>query len=116
MVRTDMIVNWTIQRAFPWAWIAIFLDQIHVPCTIFLSDKDALVPAEKVEAYFRSNNVPISDASEVGKPFFDTSGDVNAVVFRGGYHGSFTEEPELVPPIALACMSLCDKVEARDSR
>jgi len=116
MIRTDMMVSWTIQRAFPWTWIAIFLDQIHVPCTIFLSDKDALVPAVKVEAYLRSNNVPISDATDVGKSFFDTSGDVNAVVFRDGYHGVFTEDPELVPPIALACSSLCQKVEKRDSR
>lgn len=116
MVRTDMIVNWTIQRAFPWAWIAIFLNQIHVPCTVFLSDKDALVPAEKVEAYFRSNNVPIADASNVDQAFFEKSVEINAVVWRGGYHGSFTEEAELLPPIAVACKSLCDKVEQRDSR
>ena len=74
------------------------------------------MPAVKVEAYLRKNNVPISDVTDAGKSFFDTSGDVNAVVFRDGYHGSFTEDPELVPPIALACASLCQKVENRDSR
>jgi len=115
-VRTDMMVSWTIQRAFPWTWIALFLDQIHVPCTVFLSEEDALVPAEKVEKYFRSQNVPVSDASTVNESFFEAEGDVKACVWRGGYHGIFTEVPELVPDIAMACKSLCKKVEERDKK
>ena len=116
MVRTDMIVNWTIQRAFPWSWITLFVDQIHVPCTIFLSDEDALVPATKVESYLRSKEVPISDAESVDEDFFDESGDLNACVFRGELHGGFTEDTSLLPPIALACDSLCRKVESMDLR
>jgi pimeloyl-ACP methyl ester carboxylesterase len=61
MVRTDVIVNWTIQRSFPWAWIILFTEQITVPCTVFISAKDALVPAAKVEGYFRSKGIPIQD-------------------------------------------------------
>lgn len=68
-IRTDMMVNWTIQRAFPWAWISLYLDQIHVPCTVFVGDKDALVPSEKVEEYFRANKVPIADATTVPRSF-----------------------------------------------
>jgi pimeloyl-ACP methyl ester carboxylesterase len=116
MVRTDMIVNWTIQRAFPWAWITLFVEQIHVPCTVFLSDKDALVPAEKVENYFRSKGISISNAESVNQEFFDESGDFNACVFRGQYHGGFTEQPSLIPPIAVACNSLCRKVETKEQR
>ena len=61
LVRTDLIVNWTIQRSFPWAWIILFAEQIKVPCSVFLSDQDALVPAEKVEGYLRSVGAPIID-------------------------------------------------------
>ena len=61
IVRTDLIVNWTIQRSFPWAWIILFTEQINVPCSVFLSDKDALVPAEAVESYLRSKRSLIED-------------------------------------------------------
>jgi len=109
-----MMVNWTIQRAFPWTWIVLFLDQIDVPCTIFLGEKDALVPAEKVEAYLRSNGVPISDAATVDNSFFEKKGDINSCVWRGACHGAFTEQPEMIPNIAIACNALCDKVEEQE--
>lgn len=99
------------KRAFPWIWIALFVEQIQVPCTIFLSDKDALVPAERVENYFKSKDIPICDAGSVEREFFDTSGDINAVVFRGSEHGGFTEHPHMLLPIAEACDSLCSRVE-----
>ena len=114
MVRTDMIVNWTIQRAFPWAWITLFVEQIHVPCTIFLSDKDALVPAQKVEAYLRSKGIPVCNAEAIDDDFLET--DFNACVFRGHIHGGFTEDLSLLPPIASACNRLCQKAEERERR
>ena len=115
IVRTDMMVNWTIQRAFPWTWIVLFLDQINVPCTIFVADKDALVPTEKVLAYLRSNGVPLSDADTVGSKFFEEKGDLKSCVWRGACHGAFTEQPEMVPNIAIACNALCQKAESRES-
>jgi len=114
IVRTDMMVNWTIQRAFPWTWIVLFLDQISVPCTIFVADKDALVPGEKVMAYLRSKGVPLADAATVDSGFFDGKGDLKSCVWRGACHGAFTEEPEMVPNIAIACNALCKRVETRD--
>ncbi|KAL3921024.1 MAG: hypothetical protein SGILL_002971 [Bacillariaceae sp.] len=115
-IRTDMMVNYTIQRAFPWAWISLFLDQIHVPCFVFLSDEDALVPSEKVEQYLRSNDVPIADSNTLKDGFFDEDGDVKAFVWRGGYHGVFTDQPHLVGDIATACKSLCEKTEEKESQ
>jgi pimeloyl-ACP methyl ester carboxylesterase len=115
LVRTDLIVNFVIQRAFPWAWISLFVEQIQVPCTIFLSDKDALVPAIKVEKYFRSKGVPVCDATAAAatKEFFETQ-DINACVFRGHLHGEWTEQPvDTVPIIDEACGVLCRKAEAR---
>ena len=115
MVRTDIIVNWTIQRAFPWAWIALFVEQINVPCTVFLSDKDALVPAEKVEQYLRSKNFPVCDASSATKDFFVENGDLHLCVFRGDIHGGWTEHPDdTVPTIAEACHALCLKADAKE--
>jgi len=114
IVRTDLMVNWTIQRAFPWPWIVLFLDQVNVPCTVFLGDKDALVPTGKVMDYFRSNGVPMADADAIGGSYFEEKGEIKSVVWRGACHGAFTEEPELVPIIAVACNALCDKVEERD--
>ena len=111
MVRTDMMVNWTIQRAFPWSWIALYIENVHVPCTVFLSDKDALVPVDQVIQYFKRKNVPISDAKSVKPEFFDTTGNFNACVFHGEVHGGFTEDFDLIPPIAEACDSLCRRVE-----
>ena len=77
MVRTDVIVNWTIQRSFPWAWVILFIDQIKVPCAVFLSAKDALVPAAKIEEYFRSKNIPINDFDQCTEDYF-FDGKVNA--------------------------------------
>lgn len=43
MIRTDVNVNWTIQRGFPWARISLFTEQIPcVPTAVFLSENDAL--------------------------------------------------------------------------
>jgi len=111
-----MIINWTIQRAFPWAWISLFVDQVHVPCTVFLSDTDALVPVERVMSYFRSQDILICDANALDEEFFQSSGDFNACVFRGGIHGAFTEDFTLLPPIAEAMNRLCTKVESKGLR
>lgn len=113
MVRTDMIINWTIQRAFPWAWISLYVDQVHVPCTVFLSDTDALVPVAKVMDYFRSQDIPICDADAFDDIFFESGGDFHACVFRNEIHGAFTEDFSLLPPIAEALNRLCEKVEAK---
>jgi pimeloyl-ACP methyl ester carboxylesterase len=70
MVRTDIIVNWTIQRSFPWAWVILFADQIEVPCVVFLSEKDALVPVAKVVEYFKTKDIPIVDVENCTEEFF----------------------------------------------
>jgi len=121
MVRTDIIVNWTIQRSFPWSWIILFAEQMEgIPCTIFLGDKDALVPAEKVESYVKTKGAPVCDFEDAlatdGEFFYRTGeeGDLNLCVFRGHYHGQWCEEPDLcVPTIGKACDALCKKVEER---
>lgn len=88
MVRTDVVVNWTIQRSFPWAHVSLFVEQLHVPTVIFLSDKDALVPATKVENYLRKRNIPVQDFTDCTADYFDQNeSSVVCAVFRGDGHG-----------------------------
>jgi hypothetical protein len=70
MVRTDVIINWTIQRSFPWAWVALFTEEIEVPCVVFLSEKDALVPAMKVEEYLKTKDIPVKDFDSCTEEYF----------------------------------------------
>lgn len=109
MVRTDVIVNYTIQRSFPWAWVILFTEQIDVPVSIFLSEKDALVPAEKVEEYLRTKNVPVQNFEGVTEDHFRHP--INCTVFRGDGHGDWTEHPSVsvcVPMIVRAAEVLCE--------
>lgn len=119
----DVIVKRTIQRSFPWARIVLFAEQIRVPCHIFLSEKDALVPSEKVEQYLRTKHVPIQDFdslcqnieqqsldvddsesdgsySSTSIPLTDDRNDcspqfprIECTIFRGDGHGEWTEKP-----------------------
>jgi len=109
IVRTDIIVNWTIQRSFPWAWIVLFIEQIKVPTTIFLSEKDALVPADKVESYLRDRQVPLCDFDRnMSVEHFESESVVNGCIFRGDGHGAWTEKPSVyVPMVATATEILC---------
>jgi len=111
MVRTDVIINWTIQRSFPWSWIVLFHEQIHVPCSIFLSERDMLVPATKVEAYFQSKGAPIKDFSDVTRNHFEDCA-TNVTVFRGDGHGGWCERPFSTSPVIAECVEvLCRRAE-----
>jgi len=78
MVRTDVIINWTIQRSFPWTWVTLFTEQINVPCAVFLSENDALVPARKVQDYLKSKNVACRDFDQCTEQFFFSGSDDDA--------------------------------------
>jgi len=100
MVRTDVIINWTIQRSFPWARISLFIpEQIpDIPCAILLSEHDALVPAARVEKYLRSIGAVVKDIDASDSEHFLNSLSVTMV--RGKGHGDWCESPPLVKKIA----------------
>ena len=117
IVRTDLIVNWTIQRAFPWSWIILFLNQIQVPCHIYLSDKDMLVPAKKIEDYLRACSIPIRDFGDEA-PVVSNEGkysNIACTVFRGDGHGEWTEKntANVVSQLALSVEDLCKEADVR---
>lgn len=111
MVRTDVIINWTIQRSFPWSWIVLFQEEIHVPCSIFLSERDMLVPAAKVEAYMHSKGAPIKDFVDATRQHFEDSA-MNVTVFRGDGHGGWCERPYATSPTIAECVDvLCRRAD-----
>ncbi|KAL7580193.1 hypothetical protein ACA910_012943 [Epithemia clementina (nom. ined.)] len=113
-VRTDLIVNWTIQRAFPWSWIILFTEEITVPCSVFLSEKDALVPSAIVEAYFRKKGVQVTSFANVTLEHFHSKSLINCCVFEGHGHGRWTEiADQTVPVVLTAVEALCERAEAQ---
>jgi len=115
MIRTDAMINWTIQRSFPWTRVSLFVEQIpDIPCSVFLSDRDALVPAERAERYFRSKGAPVLDFSDVDKEHF-TKGPINVTVFRGDRHGDWVERSCTAVRIAEAVEVICSQVR-KESR
>lgn len=115
LVRTDLTVNWTIQRSFPWSWICLFKEQIEVPCSVFLSERDMLVPAEKVEAYLRAKRCPVKDFDEASKAHY-VSAPLTVTVFRGEGHGDWTSKPSVQPAIGRCVEALCRKAETSSKR
>ena len=114
MIRTDVNVNWTIQRGFPWARISLFTEQIPpVPCAVFLSDRDALVPAAKVEKYLRSKGAAVRDAFDAGRDHFSkASHPINVTIFRNQGHGDWPLEISSNRLVAQAASALVDQIRA----
>lgn len=115
MVRTDVIINWTIQRSFPWTRISLFTEQIPVPCSVFLSDQDALVPSAKVERYLRSKDAPVIDFSKADRDHF-AKGPLNVTVFRGQGHGDWAENRSSSVKIAEAVDVLCAQIRKEQNK
>jgi len=123
MVKTDLMINWTIQRSFPWARIVLFIEDIpeDIPCGVYLSEKDFLVPADIVEGYFRRNGVTIVDYREEGDDCIDNYDDDNddgeeekmlkVVVFRGDAHGDWSDRRLASVHIANTARMLTEQYE-----
>ncbi len=117
MIRTDVNVNWTIQRGFPWARISLFTEQIPcVPCAVFLSERDSLVPTAKVEKYLRSKEAVIVDASDAGldhfRSFSRRSHPINVTIYRNHGHGDWPLERSATRQVAQAAQALVDQIQS----
>jgi hypothetical protein len=111
MVKTDVIVNWTIQRAFPWKSIILFTEDIpNVPCAIFLSELDVLIPIHEVERYLRSKGATFGDFDDVGREHFSNT-VISVTMFRGDAHGDWTERPSTAKKIAMATDVLTRRIK-----
>lgn len=114
-VKTDVIVNWTIQRSFPWARISLFMEDIpEVPCSVFISDHDILIPVEPILKYFRRKGAHFCDE---GCPTseYSTKGEMNVTVLKGQAHGDWTERSSTSTSIATTAKFLTEQYEAKFS-
>mmetsp|Transcript_22123 Transcript_22123/g.27137 ORF Transcript_22123/g.27137 Transcript_22123/m.27137 type:complete len:830 (-) Transcript_22123:192-2681(-) len=91
MIRTDVIINWTIQRSFPWSRIILFVEDIPegIPCSIGISELDALIPVDTVTKYFESKNAYFCDEKDLNPDSFKRK-QINITVFRGDGHGDWS--------------------------
>lgn len=116
MIRTDVNVNWTIQRGFPWARISLFTEQIPcVPCSVFLSELDTLVPSAKVEKYLRRKGAVVLDSCKVSgrdhfKSFSTPSHPINVTIFRDQGHGDWPLELSTNRQVAQAASALVSQI------
>ena len=116
MIRTDVNVNWTIQRGFPWARISLFTEQIPcVPCAVILSEHDALVPTAKVEAYLRWKGAAVLNASEAGRDHFGSFSQpghpINVTIFRDQGHGDWPMQLSTNRQVAQAAGALVEQIQ-----
>jgi len=113
ILRTDLMVNRTIQRSFPWSKISLFAEDIHVPCGIVLSEQDLLVPAAKIERYTANLGAVVQDFEDVRQELLqDKRQDacsarhphLECTLIRGDGHGDWTERPSETTPVLVYMM------------
>lgn len=117
MIRTDVNINWTIQRGFPWARISLFTEQIPcVPCAIFLSELDALVPTREVEKYLRSKGAVVLNACKASgtahfESFSRASHPINVTIFPNQGHGDWPLELSANRLVARAASAIISQIQ-----
>ncbi len=104
MVKTDVLINWTIQRSFPWSRIVLFVEDIprDIPCSIYISENDVLIPAEAVLRYLKFKGAHIRDYDDATFEHF-SQGPINVTILRNQAHGDWTLDHDtnvlsLIPP------------------
>jgi pimeloyl-ACP methyl ester carboxylesterase len=112
MVRTDVIINWTIQRSFPWSRIALFVEDLprNVPCAIYISEDDVLIPVDVVRGYLQSKGAHFCDLKEATSEHF-SKGPINVTILRGQAHGDWPTCPVTSRIIAETAMVLTEQAE-----
>jgi Predicted hydrolases or acyltransferases (alpha/beta hydrolase superfamily) len=112
MVRTDVIINWTIQRSFPWSRIALFVEDLpaNVPCAIYISEEDVLIPVDAVKSYLQSKGAHICDLKDASAEHF-SKGPINVTILRGQAHGDWPTCPVTSRIIAETARVLTEQAE-----
>jgi pimeloyl-ACP methyl ester carboxylesterase len=112
-VRTDVNVNWTIQRNFPWTRVALFVEQFPpgVQVAVFLSQNDTLVPTPNVSTYLQSKGAQLRHYPEGCHSQFYASNDVTLTIFGNVGHGDWAEDSDMSMAVSHAVDTLCCQVE-----
>jgi hypothetical protein len=113
MIKTDVVINWTIQRSFSWTRIILFVEDIpDIPYSIFLSQEDALIPVDIVDTYLRQSGAHVCDEKDADANHF-RKGPINVTVFRGEAHGDWTDRPSTSKIIVDSARILTEQHEKR---
>mmetsp|Transcript_21694 Transcript_21694/g.45270 ORF Transcript_21694/g.45270 Transcript_21694/m.45270 type:complete len:758 (-) Transcript_21694:32-2305(-) len=67
LIRTDLMVHFTLQRAFPWSRVALFQEELPCKTAVFLSEKDCLVPSGAVWEYLKKKGGVMSKSDGHGE-------------------------------------------------
>ena len=112
MIKTDVIINWTIQRSFPWPHIILFTEQIphDIPCSVYLSEFDTLIPVPTVVKYMKSKRAHICDYKDATAEHF-SKGPVNVTILRGHAHGDWTLHEDVMSEMAYTARLLTEQAE-----
>ena len=81
-----------------------------IPCSIFISDNDVLIPVETVKRYLRSKGAVVSDFNDASEEHF-SKGPMNVTILRGQAHGDFTESASTSAVMAKAARVLTEQAE-----
>ncbi|CAB9502235.1 unknown protein [Seminavis robusta] len=105
LVKTDMMVNWSIQRNFSWVEANLFVEDIpeSISVAFFLSGDDTVAPSKVQEAYLRGQrDCEVYDLDETANAnVFKRRFTV--VSFRGYDHGLWLLNPlKTIPPVVEA--------------
>lgn len=99
-VRTDVIINWTIQRSFPWCRISLFMEDIPVnKVSVFLSEFDALVPVERVKKYMHEKGATIMNNLAEETNEHKSKEGLTLTMFNGVGHGDWVESKNMIDTI-----------------
>lgn len=110
MIKTDMMVNWSVQRNFSWTRGNMFVEDLgDKPCAVFLSGEDRVAPSALQQAYLESHkSFSTKEADDVSKEDFEVGNSL--VVFAGCDHGLWMLNPvENFPKIVTSMEVLTDR-------
>jgi len=112
-VRTDVNVNWAIQRAFPWTRVALFVEQLppNIKVAVFLSERDTLVPTSHIRNYLTRKGALHREYPEGCHSQYYASGDITITTFNNVGHGDWAENSDMVLAVSHAVDTLCIQVD-----
>ncbi len=92
LVRTDLMVHFTLQRSFPWVSVALYEDQLPARTVVFFSEEDCLVPSEAAEKYLVDRGAWRGDSQDYGaflERLREEDDKVTICMLKGMDHGDF---------------------------
>lgn len=82
----------------------------NIPCAIYISENDVLIPVDAVKGYFKSKGAKFCDLDEAGVEHF-SQGPINVTILRGQAHGDWSMCAKSTASIAETARVLTEQAE-----